>query len=281
MNTQQKVWLVTGVSSGLGKQLAHQIHQSDDIIIGTVRNETDKKTFKQAFPDRSHAFIIDLEDTARIDTIVNEIQEKYGRIDVLVNNAGYGLWGLVEEVNEAEVRKQLDVNFIAPWKLVQAVLPIMRSRKSGHIIQISSSLGILASFPGGGLYAAGKFAMEGLSETLAAEVDSFGIKVTLTELGPLRTEFFGRSVNYAKREVEDYHDSVGSVRQKSKQMHGTQPGDPSKVAEEIIRITQLENPPFRLPLTQASINALEQKIKSYRQTISDWEEVAKSVAIEE
>lgn len=141
-----------------------------------MRNEIDKKAFKQAFPDRSHAFIIDLEDTGRINTIVTKIQEKYNRIDVLVNNAGYGLWGLVEEVDEAEVRKQLDVNFIAAWKLIKAVLPIMRRLQSGHIIQISSRLGIVAG-AGGGLYAAGKFAMEGLSEALAAEVDSFGVKV--------------------------------------------------------------------------------------------------------
>lgn len=280
MNTQPNIWLITGVSSGLGKQLAQQIHESGDVIIGTVRTEQDKEIFEQAYPNRSHAFIIDLENTDRIDAIVHDIQETYGRIDVLVNNAGYGLWGLVEEVSEAELRHQLDVNLIAVWKLVQAVLPIMRSQKSGHIIQISSRLGIVAG-PGGGLYAAGKFAMEGLSEALAAEVDSFGINVTLAEPGPMRTAFFGRSVNYARQEVEAYHAGVGNVRQKSKQMHGNQPGDPEKVAREIIRIAKLDNPPLRLPLTQASIDALEQKIDSYQETIANWKEVATNVAIQE
>lgn len=277
MNAQQKVWLVTGVSSGLGKQLAHQIYQSGDIIIGTVRKETDKKTFKQKFPDRSHVFIIDLENTNKIDTVVAKIKEKYNRIDVLVNNAGYGLWGLIEEVDEAEVRRQLDVNFIATWKLVQMVLPIMRSRQTGHIIQISSRLGIVAS-SGGGLYAAGKFAMEGLSEALIEEVKSFGINVTLVEPGAMRTAFFGRSVNYAKRSIEDYHSDVGDARQQTKQKHGTQKGDPAKAAREIIRITQLETPPFRLPLTHASIEALEEKIDSYEQTISEWKETATRVS---
>ncbi len=245
-----------------------------------MRNEQDKQIFKQNYPDRSHALIIDLEQTDRIDDIVDEIQKIYGRIDILVNNAGYGLWGLVEEVSESEVRRQIDVNFIAAWKLVQAVLPIMRKQKSGHIIQVSSRLGIIAG-PGGGVYAAGKFALEGLSEALAAEVDAFGIKVTLAEPGPMRTAFLGRSVNYAKQELKEYYAGVGNVRQKSSQMHGNQPGDPAKVAREIIRIAKLDNPPLRLPLTRASIDALEQKIENYEQTIANWKQEATRVAIQD
>lgn len=281
MNKQKKVWLVTGVSSGLGKEMAQKIYQSGDIIVGTVRKEADKQVFEQAFPDRSTALIIDLENTEQIPSIVDEIQKIYGRIDVLVNNAGYGLWGLVEEVSEIEVRKQLNINFIAVWKMCQSVLPIMRKQRSGHIIQISSNLGVASDIPGSGIYTAGKFAMEGLSEVLAVETDSFEIKITLAELGATRTNFFGRSVHYARHKIQDYNDALGDIRQISKQLHGNQPGDPGKIAEEIIRTAQLEDPPFRLPLTQESIQTLEQKAEAYQQTIADWKAVATRVAIED
>ena len=140
--------------------------------------------------------MLDLMDSSRIGPLVEEVVSTFGRIDVIVNNADYGLFGLVEELSEAEVRKQLDTNFIAVWKLTQAVLPFMRRRRAGHLIQVSSRLGITAG-AGTGLYAAGKFALEGLSEALAAEVAPFGIHVTLAEPGPLRTDFFGRSVVFA------------------------------------------------------------------------------------
>ncbi|MCZ4244115.1 oxidoreductase [Pedobacter punctiformis] len=276
MKTQQKVWLVTGVSGGLGKELAKSIYLSGDIIIGTMRSEKDKMLFEQDFPQRSKAFILDLSDTGKIPVVVEESVKIFGKIDVLVNNAGYGLFGMVEEASEEEVRHQLEVNFLAVWKLTQAVLPIMRQQKSGHIIQLSSRVGISAGV-GGGLYAAGKFAIEGLSEALAQEVSAFGIKVTLVEPGPLRTDFFGRSVVFAQKEITDYHAATGNIRERSKQMDGKQPGDPAKVASSILEISRLENPPFRLPFTQATLDTLQQKIISYQQVIDDWKEIAVQV----
>ncbi len=280
MNSLQKVWLVTGVSSGLGLALAKSIYQTGDVIIGTVRKETDQAVFKSAFPVRSKVFTLDLTDTARIEPLIEEVLNTFGRIDVLVNNAGYGLFGLVEEVSEAEVRKQLDTNFVAVWKVTQAVLPVMRRQGSGHIIQVSSRLGITVG-AGTGLYAAGKFALEGLSEALAAEVTPFGIRVTVAEPGPLRTNFFGRSVVFARQEIAAYHPVVGNIRQRSKQMDGKQPGDPAKVAEAIVRTARLDNPPFRLPFTQATLDTLKQKIEAYWQTITDWQAVSTSVSIQE
>ncbi|ASK29280.1 short-chain dehydrogenase/reductase [Chryseobacterium sp. T16E-39] len=276
MENKQKVWLVTGVSGGLGKALANAIHHSGDIIIGSVRKEEDKIAFEQAFPDRSKVFMLDVSDSTRVEAMVKQVINEYGRIDVLVNNAGYGLFGLVEEVDEIELRKQLDVNLVAVWKMTQTVLPYMRKQKAGHIIQISSRVGILAG-TGNGAYTATKFAIEGMSESLAAEVAPFGIKVTLTEPGPLRTDFFGRSVLFSEKEVEDYKEPLGDLREKYKSVNGNQPGDPSKVAEAIVQIAALENPPFRLPLTASTIDAIQQKINEYQKVITDWKELALSI----
>ncbi|KIO77093.1 hypothetical protein TH53_11195, partial [Pedobacter lusitanus] len=258
MRTEQKVWLVTGVSGGLGKELAKKIHESGDIIIGTVRNEEDKKRFELDFPERSKAVFLDLADTAAMSAVVAESLKAFGKIDVLVNNAGYGLFGFVEEATEAELRHQIDISFIGVWKLIKEVLPSMRKRGKGHIIQISSRVGIAAG-TGGGLYAAGKFALEGMSEALAQEVAPFGIKVTLAEPGPLRTDFFGRSVVFTAEEIPEYKSAVADIRERSRKVNGTQGGDPAKVAAVIVEISKLENPPLRLPFTQATIDSLEQK----------------------
>jgi NAD(P)-dependent dehydrogenase (short-subunit alcohol dehydrogenase family) len=276
MQTQQKVWLVTGVSGGLGKELAKEIYRSGDIIIGTVRKQEDKERFELEFPERSKAFVLDLADTAKMSAVVAESLEAFGKIDVLVNNAGYGLFGFVEEASEAELRHQMDVSFIGVWRLTKEVLPSMRKNGKGHIIQISSRVGIAAGV-GGGLYAAGKFALEGMSEALAQEVAPFGIKVTLAEPGPLRTDFFGRSVVFTEEEIEVYQSTVVNIRERSKKVDGNQGGDPVKVAAAIVEISKLENPPLRLPFTQATIDSLEQKIAEYQQLILDWKEVAINV----
>lgn len=276
MESKQKVWLVTGVSGGLGKALATAIYQSGDIIIGSVRKEEDKIAFEQAFPERSKVFILDVSDSEGIESMIDQVVKDYGRIDILVNNAGYGLFGLIEEVDEAELRKQLDINLVAVWKMIQTVLPHMRKQKSGHIIQISSRVGILGG-TGNGAYTATKFAIEGMGEALASEVASFGIKVTLAEPGPLRTDFFGRSVVFSEKEIKDYEGPLGDLREKYKAVDGIQVGDPAKVAEVIVQIAGLENPPFRLPFTSSTIDALQQKINEYQKVITDWKEIALSI----
>lgn len=276
MESKQKVWLVTGVSGGLGKELATAIYQSGDIIIGSVRKEEDRIAFEQAFPERSKVFILDVSDSEGIESMIDQVVKDYGRIDILVNNAGYGLFGLIEEVDEAELRKQLDINLVAVWKMIQTVLPHMRKQKSGHIIQISSRLGILGG-TGNGAYTATKFAIEGMSEALAYEVASFGIKVTLAEPGPLRTDFFGRSVVFSEKEIKDYKGPLGDLREKYKAVDGIQVGDPAKVAEVIVQIAGLKNPPFRLPFTSSTIDALQQKINEYQKVINNWKEIALSI----
>ncbi|GAB3695970.1 oxidoreductase [Spirosoma flavus] len=276
---KSKVWLVTGVSSGLGKELAKAIYQAGHIIVGTVRNESDKRRFEVEFPDRSQVFLLDLRKTDQLTQLIDQIQLQFGRIDVLVNNAGYGLMGLVEEVSESELRDQFEVNVVGVWKLTQAVLPIMRRQGYGLIIQLSSRVG-LAAGAGGGIYAASKFALEGLSEALSQEVSQFGINVMLVEPGPLRTDFFGRSVVFAQRRIADYYSLLTDFRQTSKRLDGKQDGDPGKVAQIIVTVASDENPPLRLPFTQATIDTMQQKILTYQQTIKIWSEQATKISVD-
>lgn len=275
---QSPVWLITGVSSGLGKELAKAVHQAGYVLIGTVRNEADQQTFDQTFPNQSQSFVLDLRNSQQVVSMIEAVRDRFGRIDALVNNAGYGLLGFVEEVNENELHQQFNINFVAAWKMIQQVLPLMRLQQSGLIIQISSRVGLVAN-AGGGIYAASKFALEGLSEALQQEVAPFGINVMLVEPGPLRTNFFGRSVVLAQHRVEDYYSVLADYRQISQQADGHQDGDPSKAARIILEATQLEQPPFRLPLSQATLDSMQAKITAYQQTVAAWSSQAASISI--
>lgn len=276
----QKIWLITGVSGGLGKALANEVIKEGDYVIGTVKNQEYINEWNKAFGEKGRAMQLDLSLPGSIENLAKEVAEQYGGIDVLVNNAGYGLIGFIEEANDEEIRKQMEVNFFGTLKLTQLLLPYMREKKSGHIIQVSSRLGITAA-PGFGLYAAGKFALEGVSEALAAEIAPFKIKLTIVEPGPIRTEFFGRSPVFTKKDIESYHDKIGNVKQTSKLRHGRQDGDPVKIAKAIVHVAKMHNPPLRLPLTAATLQALQQKIKEYNSIIHDWESVAMDTKIEE
>lgn len=272
----QKTWFITGVSKGLGKVLAEKVSGGNDFVIGTVRNEKDKSEFEKE-PNRK-AVIIDLEETAKIPDIIKEALAERSQIDVLVNSAGYGAFGMIEEFTEQEIRKQFEVNFIAVWKLCQSVLPEMRHRKEGVIVQISSRMGIEAGI-GNGIYAAGKFALEAMSESLKAELEPFGIKILLVEPGAMRTDFFGRSVLYAEKEIEDYKIHLADIRKKTKAVHGEQKGDPSKVAGAIIQSVQAGVPEFRLPLTEGSITTLLNKSEALKNTAEVMKDLAVSVDV--
>lgn len=205
---KQKVWLITGVSKGLGREIAKQVVATGDIVIGTVRNKEDKVAFENGVDAK--AFIIDLAETKLIPTLINSIIKEHGQIDVLVNNAGFGAFGMIEEFDEEEVTNQFNVNVIAVWKLCQSVLPFMRDKGQGTIVQISSRVAITAGI-GNGIYASSKFALEGMSEAMKQEVETFGIKVMLAELGALRTDFFGASVKYAKNSLPFYTEKLTDI----------------------------------------------------------------------
>lgn len=243
-------------------------------MIGTVRNAEDKTSFENNIPAR--AVLIDLKQTAAIPGLIASVINEYRRIDVLVNNAGFGAFGMIEEFEEEEIVHQFSVNFTAVWKLSQAVLPFMREKGQGTIVQISSRTAITAGI-GNGIYAASKFAVEGMSEALKAEVEPFGIKVMLAEPGALRTDFFGNSVQYAKNELKVYARQLGDMRTRTKNLHGHQSGDPVRVANAVIDAVDKGVPSFRLPLTGVTIEAMKTKIKDFQDCIALTEKIARSV----
>ncbi len=271
---KQKVWLITGVSKGLGREIAKQVVTKGDIVIGTVRNAEDKEHFENSIGKK--AFVIDLTNTEQIPSLIDAIIKLYGQIDVLVNNAGFGAFGMIEEFDEEEVTNQFNVNVISVWKLCQAVLPYMRDNGSGIIVQISSRAGIIAGV-GNGIYASSKFALEGMSEALKQEVETFGIKVMLVELGALRTDFFGASVKYAKNSLPLYTEKLTDIRTNTKNLHGKQSGNPIKVAQAIIEAVNKNVPTFRLPLTSGTIDAMKAKIIEFQNAIELNENIAQSM----
>lgn len=271
---ETKIWLITGVSKGLGKALAEEALSKGDFVIGTVRTEEAKTEYEKHTGAR--AFVIDLMHTHEIPKLIDGIINQYGQIDVLVNNAGYGAFGMIEEFEEEEVIRQFLVNFIAPWKLVKTVLPYMRSNKKGAIVQISSRAGLLAAV-GNGIYAASKFAVEGMMEALYLEVSKFGIKVLLVEPGALRTDFFGESLNYAQQEINFYRDKLSDLRGNTNKLHGKQTGDPVKAAAAIVQAVANESDGLRLPLTSGAIEAMQSKIKEFQAAVLMNDEIARSI----
>jgi NAD(P)-dependent dehydrogenase (short-subunit alcohol dehydrogenase family) len=203
MSTEKKVWFITGVSSGLGKQLAKEVLSQGQIVVGTFRKQAQVEAFNNENPGSSFGVLIDVASSQMIIDGVKTIFDKFGRIDVLVNNAGYGIMGSVEEISDEEVRRQFEVNVFGVLTTIRAVLPEMRKQRSGHIINITSIAGRIGS-QGLGIYNGSKFALEGIGEALAAEIKPLNIKVTNIEPGPFRTEWAGSSAAYENRRLREY-----------------------------------------------------------------------------
>lgn len=212
---------------------------------------------------------MDLTRPDEIEKAFQIVKEQFGKVDVLVNNAGYGLAGAVEETTLQEARDIFDVNFFGQLKVCQTFLPMLRSQRSGHIIQISSHGGFKA-FAGFGLYNASKFALEGMSEALMQEVLPLGIKLTIVEPGPFRTRFAGSSFRHARDTIEDYRDTAGAFRKKIKLVDGKQEGDPEKAAAVILRLVSEENPPLRLVLGAVAVASVRSKIESVSRDLQNW-----------
>jgi NAD(P)-dependent dehydrogenase (short-subunit alcohol dehydrogenase family) len=273
---ENKIWFITGISSGLGKALAQSVMDNGDFVIGTFRNQTQADIFNNQHKDEAFALTLDITKETEIVNAVKLISEKFGKVDVLVNNAGYGFAGAIEETSRAEVREIFEANFFGTLQLTQTFLPLFRQQKSGHIIQISSHGGFKA-FPGFGIYNASKFAVEGFSEALAIEVAPLGIKLTIVEPGPFRTNFAGSSFKQADKIIEDYKSTAGAFRERMKQVDGKQEGDPIKAAQAIFDITKLDKPPLRLPLGKIAIISLTAKLDSVQNDINSLKEIAESV----
>lgn len=271
----QKIWFITGISSGLGKALAEAVIENGGFVIGTFRNQAQADAFNNHHKTDAFALALDVTKPSQIEKACRLTTDRFGKVDVLVNNAGYGLAGAIEETSMAETRDIFEANFFGSLLLTQTFLPMFRQRKSGHIVQISSHGGFKA-FPGFGIYNASKFALEGLSEALAIEVAPLGIKLTIVEPGPFRTNFAGSSFRQAAKIIDDYGPTAGAFRERMRQVDGRQEGDPAKAARAIIDITDLDKPPLRLPLGKVAIASLTAKLNSVQADINNYKDIAEN-----
>jgi short-subunit dehydrogenase len=271
-----KIWFITGISSGLGKAIAEEVITNGDFVIGTFRNSLQVDAFNNKYKDKALALQMDITKANEIEKAFQIVKERFGKIDVLVNNAGFGFAGSIEEASMEEVREVFEANFFGTLQITQTALPIFRQQKSGHIIQISSHGGVKA-MSGFGIYNASKFALEGFSEALAGEIAPLGIKLIIVEPGPFRTNFAGNSFKQAKKIIDDYKATSGVFRERIKQVDGKQEGDPQKAAQAINKIVNSENPPLRLPLGKTAIATITSKLESVQKDLDNFTEVAQSV----
>ncbi|WP_128380610.1 oxidoreductase [Streptomyces cavernae] len=270
-----KVWLVTGANSGFGRAITEAAVAAGDVVVATARRPAALEDLVGAHPGQVEALPLDVTDTQGIESTVADVVARHGRIDVLVNSAGRSHVGAVEETTDAELRDLFDLHVFGPAALVRAVLPHMRARRSGAIVQFSS-MGGRMSFAGFSAYSATKFALEGLSEALADEVRPFGIKVLVVEPGAFRTNLFGNIS--ASAETDVYTDTVGKTRRMTESGDGNQPGDPAKAAAAILTALDAEQTPLRLPLGDDAVDAVIGHLDGARAELIAWEKVARATA---
>lgn len=271
----KKVWFITGVSSGFGRVLAEELVRQGIPIAGTLRRPSQVDSFNQEWGHKALAVRMDVTRPEEIEKGVAEVMKKFGRIDVFVNNAGYGLLGAIEEISLHEAKDQMETNFFGALRVTQEIVPIMRKQKSGHIFQISSVAGIRAS-AGLGLYNASKFALEGFSEALAQELKPFGVRVTLVEPGPFRTKFADSSLRRAHVRMADYKHTAGLTEERILMNNGKQTGNPQRLADVLIRISEQQEPPLRLPLGKFAMDGTRQKIESLQKDLNACEKISLS-----
>ncbi len=278
MTTQNKrVWFITGSSTGFGRILAEQVLAKGDMVVATARKPEQLQALIDQYPQQAIALPLDVTQPDQVREAVNRAIATYERIDVLVNNAGYGAMGAFEEVTDAEVRQQYETNVFGALDVMRAVLPHMRQQRSGRILNLSSVGGVV-SFAGAGVYASTKFALEGLLEALAKEVAPLGIKVTLVEPGAFRTDFNGRSLVTTDNLISDYDEAIGGFREWVRDVHGQQPGDPAKAVAAMIQLVESDTPPLRLPLGADAVRAIEAKLESVTADVNAGRDVAVNTA---
>ncbi|GAA2409609.1 oxidoreductase [Actinomadura vinacea] len=271
--------MITGVSSGLGRALAEAVLERGGVVVGSLRDKERAAAFERLAPGRSFAVVLDATDPPEVLTgRADEAVRLAGHLDVLVNNAGYGLLGAVEEVSEEEIRHQMDTNFTGPLRLVRALLPHFRERGRGHVVNISSIAGFTGQ-PGLGVYNASKFALEGLSEALRIELGPLGIGVTIVEPGAFRTGWAGTGLKHAERRVPGYG-AVDAIRGGLEHLDGAQQGDPRRAAAAIIQAVEAAEPPARLPLGADAVKAVRGKLAAVGRELDAWESLSASTAFE-
>jgi NAD(P)-dependent dehydrogenase (short-subunit alcohol dehydrogenase family) len=274
------VWFITGASTGFGRLLAEKVLEAGGRVIATARKVDKIAELVTQYPRTAHAFALDVTKPAQIEAVAEEAIVAFGRgpdgqprgIDVLVNNAGYGIAGGIEEADEAEFLPVFETNVLGLIRVTRAFLPQFRRQRSGHILMLSSIAG-LAGGPGWGYYNTSKFAVEGFSEALAGEMAPLGVKVTIVEPGPFRTDFLGRSAAVIKQVIPDYTPSVGMAREWVAGQSGKQRGDPLKAVQAMMDVVESANPPLHLLLGAAAYNRFKGKLEKWREEMAAYESV--------
>ncbi|PPQ39908.1 NADP-dependent 3-hydroxy acid dehydrogenase YdfG [Rhodoblastus acidophilus] len=269
----RSVWFVTGCSTGFGREIARQLLEAGKKVIVTARDAAKIADLAALAPDNALALGLNVDKPEQIAEAVAAAQQKFGRIDVLVNNAGYGYLAAVEEGEDDEIRALFETNVFGLAALCRAVLPIMRAQRSGVIVNLSS-MGGVCGFPGIGYYNATKFAVEGLSEAMAQELAPLGVKVLIVEPGPFRTDWAGRSLKTPKRPIDAYADTAIARREATQAYSGTQLGDPARGAAAIIRAAESDAPPLRLVLGSVAQNVIGARAEAFRKELEAGRETA-------
>ena len=269
---ENPVWFITGCSTGFGRDLAMHVLERGYRAVVTARDPDAVKDLAE----KGEALVLklDVTDQGQIDAAIKAAEDKFGRINVLVNNAGIGYFAAVEESEEDQIRQMFEINVFGLSRMIHAALPGMRKRRQGFIVNFSS-IGGLRSFPSVGYYNATKFAVEGLSEALWQEVEPLGIKVMLVEPSGFRTDWAGRSANESKRQIDDYAATAGKWRSKVRAISGKQPGDPVRAANAIVNAVESPNPPHHLLLGNDAYNGAMAKIEELRKEFTAWESVSR------
>ena len=268
-----KVWFITGCSTGFGRELAKEVLASGYKAAVASRNTDDVKDIVADYPETAIPVKLDVTKPEEIKAAIEQITQKFGAIDVLVNNAGIGYFGAIEESEEDEIRRMFEINFFGLANVTKAVLPIMRKQRSGHILNIAS-IGGLVGFPAVGFYNATKFAVDGFSEALSKETAPLGIKVTVIAPSGFRTDWAGRSANNSKIVIDDYKETAETNKNNIRGYSGKQPGDPVRAAKAMVAVVESANPPLRLLLGEAALKGARNKLEQLKKDFDTWAETS-------
>ncbi len=274
-----KVWFITGTSTGFGRELAEAALAAGHSVAATARRPETVAALADRYGEAVLPLRLDVTEGDSITAAVAAAQAKFRRIDVLVNNAGFGMVGAVEETSDAELRRIFDTNFFGAMAVTRAVLPILRAQRSGHILNVSSIGGLTALFPAFGAYCATKFALEAESEALSRELAPFGVHVTIVEPGAFRTEFGGAANARPAAPLDAYQGQTAAVSDWMRNIDGKQPGDPKKAAEAMLKVAASGHPPLRLLLGEDALAAARQKLDILKADFDAWEEVTQGTTL--
>lgn len=276
-DSTQKVWFITGSSTGFGRSLTEAVLKHGHRVVATARKPEQLGDLVEKYPETAKAVRLDVTNPQEVQAAIQTAIAAFGRIDVVVNNAGYGAIGAIEEISDEAIRRQFETNVFGVLNVIRAVLPTLRQQQSGHVLNLSS-VGGFVSFGATGIYCATKFAVEALSEALSQEVAAMGIKVTIVEPGAFRTDFNGRSLAKPDQLMDEYAPVSGAFLQWLEDMDGKQPGDPDKAAIAMIQAVESDHPPLRLALGADAVGAIEEKLKSVQAELDMWKEVSVNTA---